>query len=145
MKKCEKCGANVENEMKFCPVCGKVFKNGRGRLSSPDHDEDIRNDKVMAVLAYLGFLVLIPMFVAKESRFVRYHVRQGMRLLVTELIFYVGYCALGFTMLSMSWRFYSVIRIIGIARYLFPVLAVIGIINAVCGRKKKLPVIGNIL
>lgn len=24
----EKCGINVENEVKFCPVCGTAFENG---------------------------------------------------------------------------------------------------------------------
>lgn len=145
MKKCEKCGIKVENEVKFCPVCGTVFENGYEQPDSSIDYEDVRNDKVMAVLAYLGFLVLIPMLTAKESEFVRYHVRQGLRLLVTELIFYVGYCILSFTILSISWHLYSIVKIIGIVRYLFPVLIVIGIINVVTGKKKRLPVIGNIL
>lgn len=145
MKKCEKCGINVENEVKFCPVCGTAFENGYEQSDSSLDYEDIRNDKVMALLAYLGFLVLIPMFTAKGSRFVRYHVRQGLRLLVAELIFYMGYCILSFTILSISWHLYSIVKIAGIVRYLFPVLTVIGIINVVTGKKKRLPVIGNIL
>lgn len=141
-KSMKKCGINAEKEAKYCPLCGTAFENDR---EQPDDGyDDIRNDKVMAVLAYLGCLVLIPMFAAKGSRFVRYHVRQGLMLLVTELIFYAGYCILSFMMLSISWRLYSVVKIISIIRYLFPVLTVIGIINVVNGKKKELPVIGNI-
>ncbi len=134
-----------ENKSMFCPVCGVVFEsNHEGTDASPDYG-DIWNDKIMAVLAYLGFLVLIPMFTAKESKFVRYHVRQGLMLLVTELIFYVGYCILCFTVLSISWHLYSIVKIIGIIRYLFPVLTIIGIINVINGKEKELPVTGNIL
>lgn len=145
MKKCEKCGINVENEVKFCPVCGTAFESDHESSDTSMDYDDIRNDKVMAVLAYLGFLVLIPMFTAKGSRFVRYHVKQGLRLLVTELIFYVGYCILSFTILSISWHLYSIVKVIGIVRYLFPALTIIGIINVASGREKELPVIGNIL
>ena len=145
MKKCEKCGINVEKEAKYCPVCGTAFENNQARSDVLYDHGNIRNDKVMAVLAYLGCLVLIPMFAAKQSKFVRYHVRQGLMLLVTELIFYVGYCILSFTVLSISWHLYSIVKIIGIIRYLFPMLTIIGIINAISGMEKKLPVIGNIL
>lgn len=145
MKKCKKCGINVEKEAKYCPVCGTAFENDQKRSDASHDYDDLRNDKVMAVLAYLGCLVLIPMFAAKGSRFVRYHVRQGLMLLVTELIFYAGYCILSFMMLSISWRLYSVVKIIGIVKYLFPVLTIIGIVNVVGGKKKELPIIGNIL
>lgn len=48
-------------------------------------------------------------------------------------------------MLSISWQLYYVVRTVGMVRYLFPVLAVIGILNVVNGKAKKLPVIGEIL
>lgn len=155
MKKCEKCGIYVENEVRCCPVCGVVleshYESRRDCSQGGDKDpvsssdcSDIRNDKVMAILAYLGCLVLIPMFVAKDSRFVKYHIRQGLILLLTEMIFYVGYCILSFTILSISWNLYFIVKAVGIIRYLFPVLTVVGIINAANGKKKTLPVIGNI-
>lgn len=145
MKKCEKCGINVEKEVKFCPVCGTAFERDHERPDSSSDCEGIRNDKVMAVLAYLGCLILIPMLVAKESKFVRYHVKQGLILLITELVFYAGYCILSFTILSISWHLYSIVKIVGIVRYLFPMLTIIGIINVISGKEKELPIIGYIL
>lgn len=154
MKKCETCGISVEKEARYCPECGTEFECGHkrpGELSGYEddtndtNDRNNRNEKAMAALAYIGCLVLIPMFMAKESRFVRYHVRQGMALLVTELIFYAGYCVISFMVLSISWKLYSVVRIIGTVRYLFPVLTVIGIMNVAGGKEKGLPIIGNIL
>ena len=155
MKKCEKCGIYVENEVKYCPVCGLVlesyYESGQNQnqgdykdTMSSSHNREIRNDKAMAILAYLGCLVLVPMLAAKDSRFVKYHIRQGVILLVTEVIFYVGYCILSFAVLSISWRLYFIVKAIGAVRNLFLVLMIIGIINAASGKKKALPVIGNI-
>ena len=38
---------------------------------------DVQNNKVMAVLSYIGILVLIPILAAKESPFARFHANQG--------------------------------------------------------------------
>ena len=35
--------------------------------------EDVQNNKVFAILAYIGILVLVPIFAAKESKFARFH------------------------------------------------------------------------
>lgn len=145
MKKCEKCGRNVENEARFCPVCGNYFENHRKQQRSQYERADIQNNKLMAALAYMGILVLIPLFGAKESRFARYHARQGLILLIAEIVFSVCYCILSFVVLSISWRMYFIVRIVGMLSYTFLILAVIGISNAVSGRVKKLPVIGDIL
>jgi len=40
----------------------------------------------MAILAYLTWLVLIPLFAAKESKFARFHCNQGIVLAVAEII-----------------------------------------------------------
>lgn len=134
MRKCEKCGRNVENESKYCPFCGAGLKTNGHRPSSPFRDEDIQENKIMAVLAYFGFLVFIPLFAAKRSRFARYHVKQGLILLAAELLFAVCYCAFSFVMLSISWHLYYIVKIAGMVRYLFPVLAVIGILNVMNGK-----------
>lgn len=144
MKKCGKCGRNIENEEKFCPNCGAYFESHMRQGRASFDRADIRNNKLMAAFAYMGILVLIPIFAAKESKFARFHARQGLLLLIAEIIFSVCYCTLSFIALSVSWRLYSIIRIAGMASYVFLALAVIGISNAVSGRVKKLPVIGDI-
>lgn len=145
MKICKKCGMNVESGAKFCPACGKAFDNENRRAGCRFDNVDIQKNKVMAVLAYLGFLVLIPIFAAKDSRFARYHAKQGLILLITEVIFYMAYGMLRFAVLSISWHLYFLVKIAGMIGYLFPVLAVTGIVNAVRGKARKLPVIGNVL
>lgn len=145
MKKCENCGRNIENEAKFCSTCGCDFESDRKQRRSSFDRADIQNNKLMAALAYMGILVLIPIFAAKESKFARYHARQGLILLIVEMIFSVCYWMLSLIVMSISWRLYFIVKISGMASYIFLVLAVIGISNAVSGRVRKLPVIGKIL
>ena len=92
--------------------------------------EDASANKWMAVLAYLGILVLIPLFVAKESKFARFHVNQGLILLICSVVSAV--------FSRMGWG--AIAWILNIVIF---VLAIIGIINAVKGEAKELPVIGK--
>ena len=46
--------------------------------------EDIEKNKVMAILAYIGILVLIPIFAAKDSKFAKFHANQGLLLFIIE-------------------------------------------------------------
>ena len=50
---------------------------------------DVNANKVMGVLAYLGILVLIPIFAAKGSKFARSHANQGLILLILEIVIYL--------------------------------------------------------
>ena len=93
----------------------------------------------MAILAYLSWLVLIPLFAAKESRFARFHCNQGLVLAIAEIIAWVLFGILkkipliGWIFAALSW----VLSLICL------VMAVIGILNAVGGKAKDLPVIGS--
>ena len=42
--------------------------------------QDIQRNKIMAALAYVGWLILIPLFVRRESPFTRFHCNQGLIL-----------------------------------------------------------------
>ena len=94
---------------------------------------DAEQNKVMGILAYIIFL--IPLLAAKESRFAMYHANQGLVLfLATMAVTLVG----------------SIIPIIGwfiilpVGYLAVFVLAIIGILNAVKGVCKPLPLIGGI-
>jgi hypothetical protein len=39
--------------------------------------QDAQDNKIMAILAYLGLLFLVPFLAAKESPFARFHTNQG--------------------------------------------------------------------
>ena len=51
--------------------------------------EDIQKNTFMAILAYFGILVLIPIFAAKDSKFARFHSNQGLILLIVAILYYV--------------------------------------------------------
>ncbi|AOM81719.1 DUF4870 domain-containing protein [Salisediminibacterium beveridgei] len=113
---------------------------------------DAEDNKVMAVLAYLGILVLVPLLAAKESRFAQYHANQGLVLFIAG----IG----GFIVLSIFSTITSMIlgnipvlgALVGlflggllyfIAWIAVMILVIMGILNAVKGEEKPLPVIGK--
>ncbi|MBO4363977.1 MAG: hypothetical protein J5912_06325, partial [Clostridia bacterium] len=46
--------------------------------------QDINDNKGLTILAYIGPLVFIPMFVRKNSKFARFHCNQGLILFILE-------------------------------------------------------------
>ena len=110
--------------------------------------KDIEQNKVMALLSYLGILVLVPLLAAKESKFARYHAGQGLNLLVAlvawTIVHRVTMAILGAILLPGAWRVYSLLgTLLSLVYIVFTVLAIIGIINALGGKAKELPVIGK--
>lgn len=96
--------------------------------------EDIEQNKLMAILAYLNLLVLIPIFAAKNSPFARFHSNQGLILLIITIVVNV----LDWTIFILPNFIFTILRILIIA------LAVLGIYNAFSGRAKELPLVGGI-
>ena len=46
----------------------------------------MENNKLMGILSYIGILVLIPIFAAKDDPFVRYHANQGLVNFIVALV-----------------------------------------------------------
>lgn len=157
---CGKCGSKLEDGVKFCPACGASTETpppDTGRQTTPTYTppvvpgapgqadiRDAQDNKVMAILAYPGPLVMVPLLSCRESPFARFHTNQGLVLFFAEVIYGIAYGAVSWLLLSISWRLYFITSIIGIVGIVFLVLAVIGIINASKGEMKPLPVIGGI-
>ena len=148
MLTCKQCGTQVEENIRFCTNCGAPIEspvqqnqpvdlsekfnelNNTADTTSEYDTQDIEKNKVMAVLAYILFF--IPLLAAKDSKFARFHTNQGLVLFLGGIIASVV----------------AVIPVIGwiiapIAGLVITVLAVIGILNALNGRAKELPVIGK--
>ena len=112
---------------------------------TPDYTEsfdqnDIQQNRVMGVLSYLGILVLIPLFAAKESPFARFHCNQGIVLALAEVVLSLAAKIFGRLPL-IGWIIKLVAGLGGIALLVF---AIMGIINAINGRAKELPLVGGI-
>lgn len=105
--------------------------------------EDVNKNKPMAILAYLGLLFIVPLLVAKESPFAKYHTNQGLILFIAGFILMIA-CTIVAAVIS-ALPFIGVVATIfwpaGYAVWL--VFAVIGILNAAKGEKKPLPYIGH--
>ena len=104
---------------------------------------DVDKNKIFAVLAYLGILVLVPLLAAKESRFARYHANQGVVLCLAAIV-----CWVAAFILSFILAFVPFLRFLGCFIWLpvwggILVLMVMGIINAAGGQCKPLPLIGQ--
>lgn len=119
--------------------------------STADFDKaDIEQNKVMAILSYFGILVFIPIFAAKDSKFARYHANQGLALFIALFGWWIVDYILTMLLRSLLWRglglweIYSLCgTVLNLVYIVFTVLAVIGIINALNGKAKELPVIGK--
>lgn len=117
--------------------------NNTADTTSQFDPKDIEANKVMALLSYLGILVLVPIFGAKDSKFARFHANQGLVLCIAAIIYGVAYSILTSIILAISWRLYFVVSLIGLISVVFLILAVIGIINSLNGKAKELPLIGK--
>ena len=109
---------------------GDHFKNAADETAECDQ-ADINSNKVMAILAYIGILFLIPLFAAKDSKFARFHTNQGIILFIVAIISYIigKIPVIGFVGTILSC--------------LCSIFAIIGIIYAAQGKAKELPLIGK--
>ena len=101
---------------------------------------DVQNNKVMGILAYISWLVLIPLFGAKESKFARFHCNQGIVLAIAEILAVVV-CGILSRIPLIGWIFRIIESLVCLACL---ILAVIGIANAANGKAKELPIVGSV-
>ena len=99
----------------------------------------IEQNRVMAILAYISWLVLIPLIAAKDSKFARFHCNQGLVLAIAEIIAVVVLGLLGGLPL-IGWIFRVLESLLGLVCFIF---AVLGIVNAAGGKAKELPIVGS--
>ncbi|MBQ2848707.1 MAG: zinc-ribbon domain-containing protein [Clostridia bacterium] len=151
MRYCSSCGNRIDENARVCPVCGAKTekKSDKSDVQNKIEDfitnftntadttaqytaDDITKNKSMAVLAYLGLLFLVPLLAAKESPFARYHTNQGILLFIVQTI---GVAA---TQIPYAgWAAGALINVFTTA------LLVIGVLNAIKGEAKELPIIGK--
>jgi len=107
--------------------------------AATDEAADIAQNKVLAVIAYLGPLLIVSILAAPHSRFARFHSNQA---LVLFLAFFIIYCAL--FLFSLIPFFICLLAPFHFAAWfglLF--LMILGVINAAGGQYKELPWVGH--
>jgi uncharacterized membrane protein len=104
------------------------------KKKSSSQNTEANNEKLCAVLSYLyiGLLWYLLDEKIKKSEFAKYHVKQGLVLLITNIVLGV---IMGIPIIG--WFLAPIIYLIILA------LMIVGIINALANSEKELPVIGK--
>lgn len=163
---CKKCGAQLDEGVKFCGACGakqsddtgssaystieETLKNiGNTEDNTTDFDsQDINDNKIMAVLSYLSWLVLIPLIVSK-SRYARFHVNQGLVLAIASTLWGIVFGIIKtvlyalFGVLHLGFIAAIIVALLGLVNLVFVIFSIMGIVYAATGKAKKLPVVGG--
>jgi uncharacterized membrane protein len=91
----------------------------------------------MAFLSYLSILVVVPFLTdAKNDPFVKYHLKQGLVLLIFEVVGWFVAGLIGFIPL-LGWLIVELWWLADV------VLVIIGLVNVANGKEKELPIIGQ--
>lgn len=92
----------------------------------------MKHSKLYACLSYLSILIIIPALFSGKDSFVRFHLNQGLILLIGNILF-------------GCISFIPHMTLIGdILNCIVLILAIMGIVSAFQGQEKELPVIGRI-
>lgn len=90
------------------------------------------NSKLYGVMCYLNMLIIVPALFGMRDSYVRFHINQGLLLVVANIIFnFVGILP----------NMYLPAAGLNILVFIFSIL---GVINAWKGEMKELPIIGKI-
>lgn len=175
---CSKCGKELKTKVKFCPDCGneivypkknikeenitnKVLDKIDDLVDTKDSTDkftkkDSNENKGFALISYLGPLALIPYFLGNSSKFLKYHAKQGMNLLIIWAIYAVSYSLLSLISVSKRvqwstgllvnyritpWWIDIPMTAIGLGIFIINVVAIVYVCQS---KSKELPIIGDI-
>lgn len=101
--------------------------------NTPPPQSDSGNGAGLAILAYIGILVVIPLVANKDNNpFVKFHTKQGLVLLIAGVV--------GAVVSAVPVLGWIAAPFIGLGVF---ILMIMGIINAAGGKTKELPLIGH--
>jgi uncharacterized membrane protein len=80
----------------------------------------------------------------KTSLFARFHTNQGTVLFIAALLYGIAYGILTAMLIFIPIIGWLLILLLGLLSIVFLALCVVGIVNAVNGRMRPLPIIGGI-
>ncbi len=172
---CKNCGQQIPEGAQACVNCGTpveqpMYQNQAQQpyqnppqqgttqafQEQPVMDDDVKQNRSLAWLAYLGIFLLIPLFARKSSQFCKYHVKQGALLFCVNIVYFiVTRILLGIVGAIFPGRFYYYVYvpsavysafslIFTLGSIFFLVISIIGIVNAATGKYKEVPIFGKI-
>ena len=149
MKFCPNCHLSYDDSANVCGQCGgplqmipEQFRQAPPQVLDPtDHTaefspQDISENKVFAMLPYLlSFIgVIIALLAAPSSPFTMFHVRQGLKILVTEILVTI----IGAIIPIIGWV------AAGICTIIFLVVEIICFVRVCQGKAWEPPIIKNL-
>jgi uncharacterized membrane protein len=103
---------------------------------------DIEDGKMMAILAYIFFLV--PLLAARDKKFAMYHTEQAIALWIVFIAIYIVITILNIIVSQISSSLACAVSILNLIPWLaYVVLWIMGLLNAIGGKVKELPVVGK--
>ena len=90
--------------------------------------------KILSAIGYIGLLFLVPYLVKPKDKFAVFHANQGLLLLIATVVIN----AIGSIIPVIGW--FIILPLGGIFTL---VLFILGVISALKGEEKRLPLIGN--
>ncbi|MDZ7786291.1 MAG: hypothetical protein U5L95_04185 [Candidatus Saccharibacteria bacterium] len=115
-----------------------MAENNKADAKQPKQDQknnqsnDEQTVKIMSVLAYFGILFFLPLVVTPDSKFGKFHANQGLLLLLLGIVSQVLWL-----IPIIGW---ILIPFVSLATLVFFIM---GIVNALNGKMKRLPIIGG--
>ena len=110
--------------------------------TSPETPPPVTEDRTVAILTYItiiGFIIAIVMHSSKKTPLGAFHLRQGLGLFVTGLVIWLP-CVILSLIPFVNLQMVLVWPLVGISLF---VLWIMGLIAAVNGQQKLLPVVGE--
>ena len=89
---------------------------------------------IMASIAYLGPLVLVPLLTKRENQFIMFHVKQGL------VLFGIWVASLFILMITLG----ILAPITGLINFGLLILSIIGILNALKMKEIEVPITGKL-
>ena len=147
MKQCVNCGAELDDSIAFCPNCGASQNGAPAYTPVPapvvdpyDHTaefdpKDISDNKVYCMLIYLASVagIIIALLASNDSPFIRFHVRQCVKITVCELLIGVISAVLCWTVIAPILG--------GICMLILLVVQIICFVRICKGEAKEAPII----
>ena len=104
--------------------------------------EEVEDGKMMAILAWIIFLV--PLFAARDKRFAMFHTEQAIVLWAVTIILYIAVTVITIILGQVSDTLACIVSIMSMVVWLlYLVLWIIGLLSAIQGKAKELPIIGK--
>jgi len=163
---CKTCLAPVDDGQNFCQLCGASVEAIEETINPVLPKTDEESNKLIAAIGYIFFFFPILCGYYRKSEFAKFHAKQATFLFISSAALFLGLVifrdilhslfttySLDFDLIiNTGWQHgfgvffhFYLVGMINILHLMPFALMVIGIVNAVQGKRKHLPIIGRFI